>query len=118
MAIINLDNQKIEASFGIMQDVGNEAVRELLDQLAEILKAGREDDPQVQVLWDNCRKASEKYNSEFLVTVKKVMDEADKYKEISDYLSSRAQENIAEKLDTGAQAEFQPEQIDVESIVM
>lgn len=118
MAIINLDNQKIEESFGIMQDVGNEAVRNLLDQLAGVLTAGREDDPQVQAMWDNCKAATEKYNSEFLVTVKKVLDEADKYKEISDYLTSRAQENIAEKLNTGAQAEFQPEQIDVEAIVM
>ena len=101
-----------------MQDVGNEAVRELLDQLASVLVAGREDDPQVQTMWDSCKAASEKYNSEFLVTVKKVLDEADKYKEISDYLSSRAQENIAEKLNTGAQAEFQPEKIDVDSIVM
>lgn len=118
MAIINLDKEKIESSFAVIQQVGNDRVRELLDNLAGVLKAAKDSDPQVEAIWENCKKATEKYNGEFLETTKKVLEEADKYKEIHDYLESRAQENITEKLDTSAQAEFQPESVDVESIIM
>lgn len=90
MAMLNLDAQKLEETYGVLRSVAYGNIKDMLDELATVVVPIAGDSNLGQELLENCRKATTAYNDQYLPGLQDTIKEFEKLVDVTEYMQNQA----------------------------
>lgn len=89
--MIKLDTAVIESAFGPLQSTANGDIAEVMITLANALKDEHEGNEYAAKIWEQCAKAQNRYNTEFVPVLEDMIANFKENIDLAEWLAKKAQ---------------------------